>query len=300
MIISASRRTDIPAFYSRWFINRVREGWCEVPHPFNREQVSRISLLPQGLDCIVFWTRNPRPLFPYLRELNERGFHYYFQYTVLNNPRELDSGTPSLPVSIKTFRELAGRIGAERVIWRYDPIVFSSITTAAFHRDTYERIARALRGCTRRSVVSIVDFYPRIGGRLNELEREGITFIRGEELRGSWFDDCMASLARSAQKNGMEIVSCSEGIDLTPYGITPGKCIDDQLIRRVFGIEVKGRKDPGQRRLCHCVLSRDIGVYDTCTFGCRYCYATASFQRAAENYRRHNPAAASLIPPGKI
>jgi len=295
MIISASRRTDIPAFYSPWFINRIREGRCAVPHPFDRSRIFEVSLRPEDVDVIVFWTRDPRPLLPYLEELDQRGYRYYFHYTLLDNPRELDPATPPLAASLETFRELSGRIGPERVIWRYDPIVFSSLTGADFHRETYARIARELQGYTRRSVISIVDLYPRLKRRLEELERAGIVPLAGREVSGRWFDDCMNALALAARERGMEIVSCAESIDLTPYGIKPGKCIDDELIRDVFGLSVPARKDPGQRKLCHCVPSRDIGVYDTCVFGCRYCYATASFQRARENRRRHDPRSGSLI-----
>ena len=181
------------------------------------------------------------------------------------------------------------------MIWRYDPIVFSSITNADFHRQTYSRIARELRGYTRRSVISILDLYPRLKKRLEELKREGIIPLAGREISGRWFDECMNALALSARGCGMEIVSCAESIDLTPYGIKPGKCIDDELIKDVFGLSVSARKDPGQRKLCNCVRSRDIGVYDTCVFGCRYCYATTSFKRAGENHRRHNPHSSSLI-----
>src|SRR5512135_950390 len=128
MIISASRRTDIPAFYSRWFMNRVRAGYCTVPNPFNANQVKRISLLPEEVDVIVFWTRNPRPLFPFLKELDVRGVRYYFQFTLLDNPRSIDPKTPPAESALQTFRALSEQVGPARVIWRYDPLVLSQIT----------------------------------------------------------------------------------------------------------------------------------------------------------------------------
>ena len=145
MIISASRRTDIPAFYAPWFMNRMRAGYCTVPNPFNRSQVSRISLRPEDVDVIVFWTRNPRPLLPALDELDDRGYRYYFQYTLLDNPRTLDPKSPPVDAAIATFQTLAERIGPARVIWRYDPSVLSSATGADFHLERYARIAAALR-----------------------------------------------------------------------------------------------------------------------------------------------------------
>ena len=292
MIISASRRTDIPAFYSEWFMNRIRAGYCTVPNPFNRMQVTHISLAPEDVDVIVFWTRNPAPLLPHLKELDERGFRYYFQHTLMGNPRVLDPHTPRLESAIATFRSLADAIGPERVIWRYDPIVFSTVTTPEFHRATYRRIAEALRGYTFRSVISIVDLYRKTARHLHSLESEGVylTPCSGEPLA-----QVMSSIADCAHENGMQIVSCAEEIDLGTYGIEPGKCVDDEYIKRVFGIQVSDKKDPSQREACGCVVSKDIGMYDTCLFGCRYCYATSSLEQAQANYSKHDPNSPSLL-----
>ena len=150
MIISASRRTDIPAFYAEWMVRRLREGYCTVPNPFNRNQVSRISLRPEDVDAIVFWTRNPRPLMPYLDELDSRGYRYYFQFTILGYPREIDPKSPPAATAVEAFCELAERLGPRRVIWRYDPIVFTGITPPAFHQENFQRLAESLRGHTRR------------------------------------------------------------------------------------------------------------------------------------------------------
>lgn len=301
MIISASRRTDIPAFYARWFVNRIRAGYCEVPNPFNRQQIARISLLPKDVDVIVFWTRNPRPLFPYLEELDERGYRYYFQYTLLGYPPQIDSHNPPLQASLKTFRELAQRVGPERVIWRYDPIVLSEATPPAYHRAAYARLAQALTGCTGRSVVSLMDDYPKLRGRLQEMARQGarqLPVSEGESgFEGdlpNWLGDLLRDLAAIALSHRMEMVSCAEERNLLPFGIRPGKCVDDGYIQRVFGLEVTHAKDPGQRNACGCVVSKDIGMYDSCLFGCRYCYATTSFGRARANYLRHDPNAPSL------
>lgn len=292
MIISASRRTDIPAFYAEWFMNRVRAGYCTVPNPFNHDQVSHISLEPEDVDVIVFWTRNPRPLMSHLAELDGRGYRYYFQYTVMDNPRLIDPKTPPLETSLETFRELAGQIGPERVIWRYDPIVFSNITDAEFHREKYEVIARTLRGYTHRSVISILDLYRKAEKRWRELTKQGVELLPCPDGE---FADLMRSIAGIAAENGLEIVSCAEKVDLRPYGIRPGKCVDDEYIAGVFGLKVMDRKDPSQREACGCVVSRDIGMYDTCLFGCQYCYATSSFERARVNHEEHDPDSPSLI-----
>ncbi len=291
MILSASRRTDVPAFYASWFMNRIREGWCTVPNPFNPKQVSRISLKPEDVDLIVFWTRHARPLFPFLNELDDRGYHYYFLYTLMNNPRVLEPKSPAYKRALNTVRSLSSRIGHEKVIWRYDPIVFTQITDSDFHRETYHHLAECLKGYAKRSIISIMDIYPKVQKRLNRLETKGIRILEptGEEVA-----NLMKSIATSARLNGMEVRSCAEAPGFEPYGIQPGKCIDEEMIRLVFGLEVPKLKDPSQRPHCGCVKSRDIGMYDTCLFGCRYCYATTHFARARKRHLKSDPDAPSL------
>ena len=295
MIISASRRTDIPAFYAKWFIHRIREGFCTVPNPFNPHQVSRISLKPRDVDVIVFWTRNPAPLIPYLKELDELGYRYYFQYTLLNNPKELDRNGPGFERSLDTFQRLSQKVGADRVIWRYDPIVLTEKTGMRFHMETYREIAEQLRGFTRRSVISLMDPYRKIQKRMDELEKKGLKVIDLQDSKGSRFGTLMRTLAETAYENGMELLSCAEEVELSNYGIKPGKCIDDEYIKKLFDIDVKDKKDPSQRKACGCVMSRDIGMYDTCLFGCQYCYATSSFERVRKNHAQHDPNSPSLV-----
>lgn len=295
MIISASRRTDIPAFYSQWFINRVRAGYCGVPNPYNSQQVAYISLVPQDVDVIVFWTRNPRPLFPYLDELDQRGYRYYFQFTLLDYPRQIETYTPTASTSIETFRDLASRIGPERVIWRYDPIVFSELTLPEYHRRSYSRLARALNGATKRSVISVMDVYAKAQPRLQLMAENGAALRSKKDLPVEEFDSLMTDVAQAAATNGMEIFSCAEELNLGGYGIQPGKCVDDDYIEQVFGLEVIHAKDPNQRKVCGCVLSKDIGMYDSCLFGCSYCYATMDFERSKERHAQHDPDSPSLI-----
>jgi hypothetical protein len=304
MIISASRRTDIPAFYAAWFINRIRAGYCLTPNPFDARQVGRISLLPEDVEAIVFWTRNPRPLLPYLNELDQRGYRYCFQVTLLGYPRQIDARSPRPEAVIATLRELASRIGPERVIWRYDPLVFSEITSPDYHRRAYESLARALRGSTTRSVISLMDEYGKARKRLNQLASQGAALTWTKESSPlsngelpSWLGGLIGDLAQIAAENGMEIVSCAETLNLQPYGVRPGKCIDNELLQRLFGLQVPAVKDPGQRKACGCVVSKDIGMYDSCLFGCSYCYATSSFQRARSNYLRHDPKGEALLLP---
>ncbi|CAG1001175.1 hypothetical protein ANRL4_03158 [Anaerolineae bacterium] len=295
MIISASRRTDIPAFYSEWFMNRIRAGYCTVPNPFNIKQISRIGLRRDDVTAIVFWTRNPRPLFPYLDELETAGYLFYFQYTLMANPREIDPKSPPMEQAVRTFRELANRVGAERVVWRYDPIVLSNRTDVQYHIDTYARIAQALAGSTKRSVISLVDDYKKAHKRMNDLAEKDIHVQYSASEISEQTAHLLNSLKQAADSHGYAIQSCAEAINLTPYGIRPGKCIDDELLKTVFSIDIPFTKDKTQREACGCITSRDIGVYDTCTFGCQYCYATKSFDLARRNHAEHDPQSPSLI-----
>lgn len=294
MIISASRRTDIPAFYAEWFMNRIRAGYCAVPNPFSRAQVSRVSLLPEDVEVIIFWSRNPRPLFIWLDELDRRGYRYYFQYTVMDNPRSLDLKSPPVEAAIRTFQELALRVGADRVIWRYDPIVFSDETGPAFHLKRYKQIAEALAGSTCRSVISIMDIYAKARSRLNQLSFAGV-HLKGAQQTNEAIEELIPGLVQIASDANMEIVSCAEEFNLGQFGVRPGKCVDDEYIRRVFGIEVTPKKDPSQRKECGCVVSKDIGMYDSCLFGCQYCYATQSFDLAQRQHDEHDPLSPSLV-----
>jgi hypothetical protein len=293
MIISASRRTDIPAFYSDWFMNRIEAGSCEVPNPFNPKQITKVSLKPEDAEVLVFWTRNPSPLLHGLEELDRRGYRYLFLYTVMDNPRLMDPRCPSWKEAVAMFRTLSDRIGPERVVWRYDPIVFSNATSPEFHKRAYETISKDLQGYTSHSIMSIVNIYKKARTRLTSLREKGMDVTACEEEALSGLMTFMASVARD---NGMTLCSCAQERDLAAYGILPGKCIDDGLIRRIFGLEVNQAKDPSQRKACRCVKSKDIGMYDTCLYGCAYCYATTSFDKAKANCRRHDPESPALIP----
>jgi hypothetical protein len=158
MIISASRRTDIPAFYSKWFMNRIREGYCLVPNPLNTKQISVVTLSPVEVDAIVFWSKNPEPLIPYLSELDDYGFRYYFQFTLNDYPSALEPNIPSLESRLETFRKLSKLLGPKRVIWRYDPIIISNYTPPSYHIERFRNIANELRGFTKRVMVSFVDY----------------------------------------------------------------------------------------------------------------------------------------------
>ena len=284
MIISASRRTDIPAFYSRWFVNRLRKGFVDIVNPFNPNQVKRVDLRPEAVDAIIFWTRNGRPIFKYLDQIDSLGYGYYFLYTITGYPKELEENLPSVETAIRTFKELSDRIGPERVVWRYDPIILSSITDRDYHEHNFKRIAKALSGHTKRVIISFVDIYTKVRKRLQNLSDEkGLEWYDIESQNGV---KLAAELKESAESLGFEIQSCAEEMDLTAAGIIPGKCIDNELINILFDLNLPYKKDPHQRHRCLCTRSVDIGAYDTCGYRCVYCYANTSFPAALDNMRR--------------
>jgi DNA repair photolyase len=297
MIISASRRTDIPAFYADWFMNRVREGYFYRVNPFNNRQVSGFSLKPENVDAICFWTKNPRPLMKHLAELYERGLNYYFQFTLNPYGKEFEPNVPPIEERLATFRELAGRIGPERVVWRYDPVILSSATPEAWHLEQAEQLAGLLREATRRLVFSFYDYYGKGQGRLHAaLQGTGISLkdiTAPEQAAG------LAILVRGfkaiAERNGLRILSCSEEIDLSAVGIEYGACIDGALIRELFGGTSSQTKDRNQRDVCGCVESVDMGIYNTCHFRCSYCYANFNEALIESNCRKHFPDSPSLL-----
>jgi len=289
MIISASRRTDIPAFYSKWFINRVRAGFCEVPNPLNAKQINTVSLDPADVEAIVFWSKNPAPLLPYLDELDQRGFHYYFQFTLNSYPSAIEPNMPSLESRLDTFKELSARVGALRVVWRYDPIIISNMMDYYFHREKFSWIADELRGATQRVMVSVVDFYRKTENRLSKLEREeGFIFERDVQYR-SGVADLLKDFHQIAMQNSIDIFTCAEETNFSSVGVRPGRCIDDGILMRIQPKIIKYKKDPVQRDSCLCLVSKDIGLNNTCIHGCQYCYSTTSLEVAQRHYNEHDP-----------
>jgi hypothetical protein len=294
MIISASRRTDIPAFYSEWFMNRLQEGYCLVPNPFNPTQVARISLVPDDVDAIVFWSKNPAPMLRFLPEVENLGYRFYFLFTLNHYPKALEPNLPPLEERISTFIELSEGLGPGRVIWRYDPIILSNRTDASYHRKTFESLCQQLAGRTQRVITSIVTLYRKTVRNLAPLEKLGYAFDQ-EPRSNPETEPLLSHVAKSAAEHGLEIFACAEKRDYTFLGIKPSSCIDAGLIRDLWGIPVSSKEDPGQREHCGCALSRDIGMTDTCPHGCPYCYSNMNPEIALRRYRTHDPGSTALI-----
>jgi hypothetical protein len=264
VIISASRRTDIPAFFGGWFMDRIQEGSALVKNPVNPNQVSRIALDPDNVECIVFWTKNVKRFIPCLDELDEDGYRYYFQYTLNGYGDDIEKNVDAEEAA-DAFIELSKRIGGKRVVWRYDPVIVNGKYSAAYHAGNFGRLCAKLCGFTEKCVISFVDGYRFLADAFRE---HGIG-----ELSVSQIYEIADAFSRTAGEYGVALSSCCEAADLSRYNISRGRCVDNELINETFGLNIKYKKDSGQRPGCGCCASRDIGAYNTWLHNCVYCYA---------------------------
>lgn len=289
MILSVSRRTDVPNYYADWFYNRIKDGFVYVRNPMNPHQVRRISLAPEVIDCIVFWTKNPAPMLARLDELS--AYQYYFQFTLTGYGKDVECNLPhKKEILIPVFQKLSGKIGSRMVVWRYDPILFNARYTPEYHQNAFRQIAEELNGYTDQCVISFVDTYAKNKASMKSLgayelpEQELLEFTR--------------ELSKTATENGIKVVSCAEQMDLSQCGVEHSSCIDKKRIEEIIGYRVAVSKDKNQRPECGCMESVDIGTYNTCKAGCKYCYANHSMEsvvRNAEKYDVHSPLLCGVI-----
>ena len=280
MIISASRRTDIPTYYSEWFFNRIKEGFVYVRNPMNIHQISKISLTPDVVDGIVFWTKNPIPMLSRLDELKD--YAYYFQFTVNSYAKDIETNIPNKnDIIIPAFRELSNKIGPDRVIWRYDPILLTEKYTIDYHVNYFNELAKRHSGYTHKCVISFVDLYKNTQSHLKELN---ILPLGDNEMY-----ELAERLVEIANKNNLIVESCAEKINLEQFGIQHGHCIDCTLFEKILNCKMNLSKDKNQRPECGCMESIDIGAYNTCKNGCKYCYANFSPVTVIKNTDVHNP-----------
>jgi hypothetical protein len=273
MIVSVSRRCDIPRFQFNWFTERLDAGFADVANPFNAGQIRRVSLLPGDVDAFVFWTRDPRHILAGADDLTERGFPFYVMVTVTGYPVELEPDMARTREVLTSMKALSRKTGPDRVIWRYDPVLLTDLTDEDFHRKNFSTLAGELAGSVRRVVISIYDGYRGAKRRMEALERAGVLRLSDSgDGKAAGFAELLTGFAEGAEAAGMEIQSCAEEGDFSPYGIKHGACIDAELINKLWGLEFKG-KDKNQRPHCLCCKSVDIGSYGICPARCVYCYA---------------------------
>jgi DNA repair photolyase len=328
VIISASRSTDIPAFYAQWFVNRLKKGYCVWYNPFNQQPVY-VSF--KNTKVVVFWTKNPSNIIPYLGELDKKGIHYYFQTTLNNYEKErFEPNVPPLKDRIETFKQLSSLIGKEKVIWRYDPLI---ITNELTPRELLKRIwnvGNQIKGYTEKLIFSFVDvqLYRKVQ---NNMVKETKIFskdnVEKAEMNNFQIVELTQGLVKlreywANERWNLTLSTCAEQIDLDSYGIDHNRCIDGELMERIFSedkeliyylhtgklpqknifgnnIEIpsstKDLKDKGQRKACGCMISKDIGMYNTCRHLCVYCYANTSKKIVLENKSKHSDNSESII-----
>lgn len=285
MILSVSRRTDIPAFYSDWFFNRLREGYVLVKNPMNAKQISKVILTPETIDCIVFWTKDPTPMIHRLDEI--KNYPYYFQFTLNSYDLSLELNVPKKKHLIDAFIALSNKIGKERVIWRYDPILLTDSFDKEYHFKWFEYLASRLSDYTNKCVISFLDLYRKTKRNLKAIP---LLSIQLEDM-----NDIASNISKIAASYNLAIESCSEEIDLQRFNIKHGRCIDPKLISDILKIKIDVDKDPNQRLECGCVKSIDIGEYNTCNHECLYCYANFSKGTVQKNVALHDNNSPLLI-----
>ncbi len=286
MILSVSRRTDIPAFYAEWFMERLRQKYVLVRNPFNIHSISRIPLSPENVDAIVFWTKNSKPIHRYLDEIDELGYKYYFQYTITPYKNDLEEKVQDKKEIVETFKNLSEKIGSEKVVLRYDPVILNDNYTIDFHKKAFARLCDLLAPYTKKIIFSFLDDYKKISKNIKQLN---IKEISEEDMY-----IIAENFSSIAKDNGLIIESCAEQIDLEKFGINHGKCIDNELIEKITGFKLSVGRD-NQRNACGCIKCIDIGEYNTCMHKCLYCYANINKDAAFKNNKLHDKNSPLLI-----
>ncbi len=280
MIISASRRTDIPSYYGEWFIKRLKEGFVYIQNPYNANRYSKAILTKDAVDIIVFWTKNPIPFLKFLPIIEEMGCPYYFQFTLTPYGKETEKGIPKKEELLDVFINLSNRIGKNRVVWRYDPIIISDIYTIDYHSKRFLYMAKKLSNYTDRCVISFVDKYKNSATRMGEYTDYKMTknniLILAEIF------------SKIAKEYNIKLYTCAEEIDLAKFDILHGACIDKEIIEKILGLKINAKIDKNQRKECNCLESIDIGAYNCCANGCIYCYALTHQKTAIRNMLKHN------------
>lgn len=284
MIINTGGRTDTVQYYTNWLLRRFSEGYVLSRNPLFPNKVTRYELSPDKVDCVVFCSKDYRPILPRLHEITDR-FPTYFHYTITAYGKDVEPGVPSIEESIQTLTELAEQVGPRRIAWRYDPVLLTETYTIPRHLEIFEQMAEKLAPYIDRCIFSFVEMYRKLETNMPELI----------PLTESDRDALAQGLGAIAEKYGISIQTCGTNGDYTRYGIHASGCMTLDILGKANNIQFRDRKHKGLREGCHCIESRDIGAYDTCLNGCRYCYANKSPQKARDNYKFHDPASPLLL-----
>lgn len=284
MIINTGARTDTVQYYTEWLLRRFREGYVYSRNPLFPDKVTRYELTPDKVDCVEFCSKNYRPILKDLHEITDR-FNTHFHYTITAYGKDIEPGVPDIDESIEILYELEKQVGKQRICWRYDPVLLTEKYTVERHLETFEYMASRLSGHVDRCIFSFVEMYRKLDANMPEL------FPISDRDK----DRIAEGLGRIAKRYGIPIQTCGANGDYSRYGIMGSGCMTLDILGKANGVEFRNLRHKGMRKGCHCIESRDIGAYETCINGCRYCYANQSHERAMENYRMHDPKSPLLI-----
>jgi hypothetical protein len=291
LIISASYKTDIPTFYGEWFMNRLRAGYCKMINPYNRRVIT-VSLRPETVDGIVFWTKNIGPFIKHLPEVKRMGFPFIIQHTINGYPRELEQAVVDAPRAVENFRQVSEAFGPRVCVWRYDTIINSSLTPRDFHIETFSRLAKSLEDATDEVVISFAHLYQKtLRNMANAAKENQFTW---SDPSVEWKKELASELASIAASHRIRLSICSQR-GFISTGCSEARCVDADRFADIIGKPLKACQR-GNRKECECFESRDIGDYDTCPHGCVYCYAVLNQTLAKLRYQQHDPLSESLFP----
>lgn len=289
LIISASRRTDIPAFYAEWFMNRIHDEKVIVYNPYNKLG-QEISLSPKDVDVIVFWSKNYGPMLDKLDELKDK-YRLYFLFTITGLKGLLEENVIDPNIAIEQFINISSKFSPEHIQWRFDPIVLTNVTQGDFYINKFSEIAKRLCGYTHRCYISFANIYPKVLRNFEHLERErGIRLV---EKDNTYKKKIAEELADIGLKYDIKLYSCCNDF-LISDKINKASCVDVNILNRLYNINIKVSKSP-TRQQCGCYKSVDIGVYNTCPNGCYYCYANYNKEMAVRNYKQHDSRSMFLL-----
>lgn len=285
MFINVGARTDITNYYSEWLMNRIREGYVLSRNPLFPNKVYRYRLSPDVVDCIIFCTKNPKPMLDKIDEVRSRGFHIFFYVTITSYGRDIEPGVPDYHDVMETFKKLSSMVGKNNICWRYDPIFISEKYTVEHHLKCFEEMTRTLAPYTNFCIFSFVQLYKKLSFTFPELRA-----VSEEEKK-----ILLSEMGKIAKSCNIRLQTCGDENDYSEYGIVRSGCITAPIMEQAIGQELKPLKAQPSRKGCGCLPNNDIGAYDTCPNGCKYCYATKNPALAVENYRRHDPLSPLLI-----
>ncbi|MDP4159845.1 MAG: DUF1848 domain-containing protein [Bacillota bacterium] len=283
MIINTGARTDIPAFFSTWFLNRIKEGFVNVRNPYNKEQVTRYKLTPDVVDCLIFCTKNPHPILPRLHELD--AFASYWFVTITPYGRDIEPNVPSVVQVIRDVQTLSQALGSHRVCLRYDPIFIDQRYTVERHIEEFGKMAKDLSGYVDECVISFIDLYEK-----TKRNFPGIREVRPEEQI-----QLAKGFSQIGKRYSISVKTCAEAVDLQQYGVQRSGCITQAVMEKAIGMTLKNIRRKPNRYHCGCIPNRDIGAYNTCSHGCKYCYANYNQETVKRNVQIHDPNSPLLI-----